>query len=548
MGHDFELPDLSSGTEVLEARGRRRAELEERLVWHLLSNCHNEAETLRLINSFEDGMFSFPYFPAVDVFIDLYGEARRSGGQVRTPGCVARIRSKVPSLDIDALMGRYTARQPAFGDTGEALEGVSALVQMCHWEECARLYSYGLRQGLFGEKKEFPSVQSLIGSIARIDRSEGPSRRMDQGMVAHLSSEITLDLNSPDRFRLGTGFSVFDRYAGGLYRGGINVILARPGERKTTFLTNVLANYLSDPDLRRRATASPECPGGRPMRIVVFSLEMPLKRVFQRTLMAMSCEVDTVPGGLDPQESAFTIIVKSRLTADDCRNGTDQYRACWQKAAEQSETCRIVIDDTENKDIDSIINTLNRETVINGEPDLVMIDYFQTITPSRSLAEKSRLEQLSDVSSQLRSFCRYHPGCAILLLAQARRTNAQGRFMAYPSLEDVAECDKLSRDAWLVATISRNHVESETKDAARKSGGSYGLEIVKNREGAMGFEFLSVLEEQQKIIEHGTFSHIRPPEVPAIDVVLGHDYRKAEGFGYNTIAGAGRPAGDKGES
>lgn len=329
-----------------------------------------------------------------------------------------------------------------------------------------------------------PSVSSLAEKYGSADKSAIRDLAITPEAIGDCYAEIVRTAQNDAQSRIKYGFKNLDQYSGGMYRGGINVIIARPGERKTTFLTNVAANHLLS---------------GSGLDIVMISAEMPKNRIFFRIAMAVSGHGSRIVTDYlapvdfsDPDRMAKEAAIMSELV---------------------KKTRITIIDDTDiEMDISPVISHLEKLYLKGTGPDLVMIDYFQLIG-NPAMSKKPKHESLADISQQLRRFCTRHPRTAMLVLAQARRSGTQSALnqpKPWPDLDSVAESDRIARDAWQALALSR--CQAHDNDINDGSEGSYGLEILKNREGAIGYEPLKVLEAQQKILECDEFRRDRPPD------------------------------------
>ena len=244
----------------------------------------------------------------------------------------------------------------------------------------------------------------------------------------------------PEAHALPTGLAQLDAaLGGGLPRGELSSIIARPGQGKTQLAASLAASVLGS---------------GSTEPVVFFSRELSADEILERIFLAASPpltrEEFTRPGpdrGCLHQATAFMARLEGGLYLDE-RDTT---------------TC------------DELIAAMQSFALFHPRT-LFIIDYYQHIIPDPRSATQSRRDQLTLTSQQLRSFIRSHPGCVLLVLAQARRLPSQGHAaFSFPTLDDLAECDQLARDAGLIAAITRT------------DSGSSVLELLKNRRsGTLG--------------------------------------------------------------
>lgn len=455
------MKDLDSLAGRVEELQGSKLRLETDILAYFYHMCRLR-ETARAASLLDPALFSGQGRDLAQAMLECFGRAVANGTMV--------LRSTID--DVLARDGKSydTARLGPLSDM--AIPGIETLrVRVGELRDAAtrlakcEVLAEELHKGIIEQGGTFSP--DISGQLSGAEVGNPLDSRVTPGVAGEILEELISEHSDPDRLRFRYGYDKLDDFTGGgMYRGGLNVVMARPGERKTQFMTNVLANTLR---------------AGQGRRVVVFSLEMPKKRIYFRTLLAASGT------GRDPDRYLNPRKAFESPVGEDAREKMDRVSALFGS----TEVDMLDMNDFE-MNINSIVAWLERQCTAGREPDLVMLDYFQIIPPDPALAGRQDHERLADTSRQLTGFCNRHPGCAFLLLAQARRGDGKEK-RVYPLLDDVAGCDQLARDAWQVITLFRGR------------GGDCGLEVVKNRDGSTGYAHLYVMSEQQKLDIDGDF-------------------------------------------
>ncbi|NUN15777.1 MAG: replicative DNA helicase [Myxococcales bacterium] len=239
---------------------------------------------------------------------------------------------------------------------------------------------------------------------------------------------------------LTTGFERIDRLTLGLQASDLIILAARPAMGKTTFALNLACNAA----LAARAA------------VVVFSLEMGADQLVLRLLSA-----------------------ESRIELSKLRSG-QLSDSDWPKlanAAAKLSEARIYIDETPG--ITPIeVRSRARRLKLEGNCDLVVIDYLQLMNPSRSIA--SREQQISEISRSLKGLAK-ELHVPVIALSQLNR-GLESRTDKRPMMSDLRESGAIEQDADIISFIYRDEVyHPESKDQ-----GIAEIIIAKHRNGPTG--------------------------------------------------------------
>ena len=253
---------------------------------------------------------------------------------------------------------------------------------------------------------------------------------------------------------LKTGFYALDKnFNGGLQKGDLVLLAARPGVGKTSLAMNIVTNCA----LQSKAVCA------------VFSLEMPKEQLAQRVL----CSVATVD-----MEKAL----KGELSAED-------WTALWE-AKQCFVDSSIYVDDSSIITVGQIKNEclkLKREKGL----DLVMIDYVQLMNSATGGKNaENRQQEISNITRNLKIAAK-ELNVPIILLSQLSRAVEQ-RTDHRPMLADLRESGAIEQDADIVMFIYNPDMYS-LPDAPKP--GIVDLIIAKHRNGSLDTIRLKFMRE-----------------------------------------------------
>lgn len=216
---------------------------------------------------------------------------------------------------------------------------------------------------------------------------------------------------------LPTGLVRFDAKIGGLHRGGLTVIAARPGMGKTTLATGIADTIGTLGEL-----------------VAIFSLEMPREQLGTR----MAC-------------CRVGANVKSALQG----TMTDRERVDFLYAQDALAKAPIFIDDTPAISLTQIRAKARRITSQAGRKiAVIIVDYLQLMT-SEAPKGSSREREISSLTAALKRLAR-ELECAVVLLSQLNR-ECDTRDDKRPRLSDLRECitgDQVVMDAMTGALVT----------------------------------------------------------------------------------------------
>jgi replicative DNA helicase len=254
---------------------------------------------------------------------------------------------------------------------------------------------------------------------------------------------------------LSTGFYKLDEMTGGLHRGELIILAARPSMGKTAMALNIA----------QHAAVRLEKVVG------VFSLEMSKESLLTRVLCATA-----------------------RVDSQRFRAGylNQEERRSLQRAAAQLVEAPLYIDDTAGANLMDIHAKLRRLRSERGALDLVVVDYLQLMS-GRGRFE-NRNAEVSSLSRGLKLLAK-ELDVPMLVLSQLSRAPETRQGDHRPQLSDLRESGSIEQDADLVGFIFREEVYKRDRDDLR---GLAELIVAKQRNGPVGLVNLVYLHSLTK--------------------------------------------------
>jgi replicative DNA helicase len=210
-----------------------------------------------------------------------------------------------------------------------------------------------------------------------------------------------------------TGFDDLDRALGGLQRGDLVILAARPALGKSTFVMN----------MARHAA-------GQGAVVAVFSLEMSRDQLALR-LLAAEAEVDSH-------------LLRLGLLSDVAGHRV-------MSAIGGLSDLGIYMDDTSMQTVPEMRSKTRRLSTDRGI-DLIIVDYLQLMHSGKSHGE-NRVQELGEITRSLKALAR-DLNVPVVAVSQLSRAIEQ-RPDHFPQLSDLRESGSIEQDADVVAFIHR---------------------------------------------------------------------------------------------
>ncbi|MDA0798585.1 MAG: replicative DNA helicase [Chloroflexi bacterium] len=262
--------------------------------------------------------------------------------------------------------------------------------------------------------------------------------------------EDTAGLDPMDRGAapIPTGFPDLDNALGRLQRGDLIILAARPALGKSTLAMNIARNA-----------------AGQGAVAAVFSLEMSREQLALRLLSA-EAEVDShlLRLGLLGETATQRVMTSIGELSD----------------------LGIYMDDSPAQTVLDMRSKVRRLHTDRGV-DLLIVDYLQLIAGNSSGRGENRVQELSEITRQLKAMAR-DLNVPVIALSQLSRSIEQ-RPDHYPQLSDLRESGSIEQDADVVAFIHReDKYYTEDQWAERNPTEQYpenlaSIIIAKNRHG-----------------------------------------------------------------
>ena len=244
---------------------------------------------------------------------------------------------------------------------------------------------------------------------------------------------------------VSTGIHDLDEMTGGLQRGDLVIVAARPSMGKTAFVTGVGLH----------AAISHQTP------VAMFSLEMSKQQVVQRML----CSEALVDLGR---------LLRGRLQDDDFGR--------LAQAAGHLNTAPVWIDDSGSVSVLEMRAKARRLKADQPDLGLVVVDYIQLMSGGNA---ENRQQEVSAISRGLKALAK-ELDVPIIALSQLSRAPEQ-RSDHRPQLSDLRESGSLEQDADLVMFLYRPEYYLPPLEAQEKGlQGKAELIISKQRNGPTG--------------------------------------------------------------
>ncbi|MCL2371362.1 replicative DNA helicase [Candidatus Saccharibacteria bacterium] len=241
---------------------------------------------------------------------------------------------------------------------------------------------------------------------------------------------------------LKTGFRDLDNKTAGLHGSDLVILAARPAMGKTTFATNLAYNVST---INKKG-------------VLIFSLEMAKEQIVLR-MIADAAGVD-----------GFSLRT-GRLSEDD-------FLRVSEAMGEMAEANIGIIDSTGMNPTQ--MRTKARKAVHDNNVGMVVIDYLQLMEGSAVGKMNGRVQEVSEISRELKKMAR-ELNVPVIALSQLNRS-VETRDSKIPMLADLRESGSIEQDADIVMFLHRESYYN--KDTERQN--ITDLVIAKHRNGPVG--------------------------------------------------------------
>jgi len=375
---------------------------------------------------------------------------------------IKEVSKTYPIFDIISI-GDYLERQGQLADIGgmETIRDIYATIPTVanypRYMEVVR-DNYRLRKMIaicsnaVGDAYEHikPSYE-IIGSVGTqimgIDEESGLKKAENIWETTEKSIQRLHGIytRNPEAIGIPTGFANIDRYIGGLRKGEVFVLAARPSIGKTALAMNIFRNVAFS---------------GYPCRY--YSLEMMADELTLRMMYYQA------------QISQYELMHRT-VPWEEIEARLKQAKEILDRIPLSFEDSVVYWEDIEHR---------MRLAVLKDGCQVLGLDYLQLVYLRESKRHQTRENEVSYISQQLKKLAK-ELKVPVVVLAQLNRA-AEGRT---PSISDLRESGAIEQDADVVGLLNRKR-ETDDKDTLVLMRGGHPvdaeLKIGKNRGGSTG--------------------------------------------------------------
>tara|TARA_Y100000589_G_scaffold329708_1_gene377078 strand:+ start:2569 stop:4059 length:1491 start_codon:yes stop_codon:yes gene_type:complete len=272
---------------------------------------------------------------------------------------------------------------------------------------------------------------------------------------------------------VGCGFSELDRMTGGLQRGEMIILAARPSMGKTACALNIAEHV-----------------GLQGQGVAVFSLEMSGTQLVQRMLAS-----------------------RSRINGDRLRRNMLEPAdfSALMAACDEMQDAPIHIDDTPGLNLVQL-RAKARRLKQRHDIGMIVIDYLQLMSSGHRV--ENRQQEVSEISRGVKAMAR-ELNVPVICLSQLNRA-AEHREGHRPRMSDLRESGSIEQDADVILMLHREeyyHPDEEWKSANPDKLGQAEIIISKQRNGPTG---IVNLQWDAATTRFHNYSYSAPPaDMPA---------------------------------
>ena len=300
--------------------------------------------------------------------------------------------------------------------------------------------------------------------------------------MTHITAELK-DENAGRKIKLG--FPKLDAMLGGLKPGSPNILAARPAMGKSALAINMAVNVAAN---------------GK--TVAIFSLEMSKDEINTRLLSSAM------------NKPVSEILSSKNISEDDMK----QIDRALQKMAEYP----IYLDDSSSTEPSSIKTSLQQLISSGNPPRLIIVDYLQLMN-LKSMSGRSRYEEVTAVSNQLKRLAK-ELNVPIIALAQVSRDTAK-RGDHTPQLSDLKDSGAIEQDADTVMFVDRPDYYGDKDNGNTPSGPETKVDnteakpayiyLSKNRHGETGRDSVWWIPSKTLFYEHVSKDPVEPSTAKA---------------------------------
>lgn len=355
------------------------------------------------------------------------------------------------------------------------LSSIEEYAKIVHEKSMLRQLLYVSDEVLSSCYKQNESADHLIEHATQKLYEIKSGKEADAPVPVHLVIQQALEeLSKPDQYKqkfIHSGFSALDKVLGGLRKGSLNILAARPAMGKTALALNIARNIAINQKV-----------------VAVFSLEMSKEEIAMR-LFSSEAMVNTKdlrnPKLFDKHENKLSTALMKL-----------------------NQNCKLFIDDKAGTTVLDILSRCRQLKMQHGL-DCIIIDYLQLMSSSKRSGGENRQQEISEISRSLKLMAKdlEVPVIALSQLSRACELRADKR----PLLSDLRESGSIEQDADTVSFLYREMYYATREEDKMKLKHKQGeheweeveLHVAKNRGGEVDRIFLGWMPQFLKFLDLG---------------------------------------------
>jgi replicative DNA helicase len=280
-----------------------------------------------------------------------------------------------------------------------------------------------------GPQAQIEDAERRLFELAETGRYDGGFQRFAQALTAAVENAARAYERDGKLSGLATGLRDLDRMMGGLQSSDLIVLAGRPGMGKSSLATNIGYNIA-------RAWRGEVRPDGHITSVNggivgMFSLEMSAEQLATRIIA-------------DRAEISSSRIRRGEIESKDFDRLAE--------AAREMESIPFYIDETGGLSIAQLAARARRLKRQKGL-DLVIVDYIQLLQGSSRRAAESRVQEVTEITTNLKALAK-ELNVPIIALSQLSR-QVESRDDKRPQLSDLRESGSIEQDADVVMFVFR---------------------------------------------------------------------------------------------
>ena len=278
-------------------------------------------------------------------------------------------------------------------------------------------------------REQIEAAERQLYAIAESGRAEGGFQSFSTALTTAIDVAAKAYERDGKLSGISTGMIDLDKSLGGLQKSDLVVLAGRPAMGKTSLATNIAFNIAKAYRSETRPDGTLETVNGG--IVGFFSLEMSAEQLATRIIAEQS--------GV-----ASYKIRRGDVTDDDFHRVTE--------AARQMQHVPFYIDQTGGISIAQLTARARRLKRQRGL-DLLVIDYLQLLSGSKSGGQANRVQELTEITTGLKALAK-ELAVPVIALSQLSR-QVENRDDKRPQLSDLRESGSIEQDADVVMFVYR---------------------------------------------------------------------------------------------